>query len=193
MKNKSVYEYIESICMRIGHLRMSNELNMLEYNHKNRIVSLILSETPTNIIEKYLEKPRHIEIQVFGDQHGNAIHLGERDCSMQRRHQKVVERAPAPYFDDQQRADLCETALRLCNQVSEAPFDIPGHSAPIPVTISIGLALGGTNTEGNVAAKLEGTDLLDRADKALYAAKMRGHADGTANVRTDLKRRHLRC
>jgi acetyl-CoA carboxylase biotin carboxylase subunit len=60
-------------------------------------------------IEKYLQKPRHIEIQVFGDGQGNAVHLGERDCSLQRRHQKVLEESPSPALNAAQRAKIGET------------------------------------------------------------------------------------
>lgn len=65
-------------------------------------------------MEKYLEKPRHIEIQVLADSHGNAIHLAERDCSMQRRHQKVVEEAPAPGITEKQRAMIGERCAQAC-------------------------------------------------------------------------------
>ena len=64
-------------------------------------------------LEKLVEKARHVEVQILGDRHGNAVHLFERDCSVQRRHQKVVERAPAPYLDEKTRQELCASALRI--------------------------------------------------------------------------------
>ena len=68
-------------------------------------------------VEKLVRRARHVEVQVLGDIYGNLIHLFERDCSVQRRNQKVVERAPAPYLSDERRQSLCEAALRLCRQV----------------------------------------------------------------------------
>ncbi len=68
-------------------------------------------------LEKYLEKPRHIEIQVLGDGLGNAIHLGERDCSLQRRHQKVFEESPSPALNDAQRADIGETVAKAMREL----------------------------------------------------------------------------
>ena len=65
-------------------------------------------------MEKYLQRPRHIEIQVFGDGKGRAVHLGERDCSLQRRHQKVFEEAPGPCITPEQRArigGICADAM----------------------------------------------------------------------------------
>lgn len=64
-------------------------------------------------LEKLVRRARHVEVQLLGDSHGNLVHLFERDCTIQRRHQKVVERAPAPYLDDTQRAKLAEAALKI--------------------------------------------------------------------------------
>lgn len=68
-------------------------------------------------MEKYLENPRHVEFQVLADTHGNAIHLCERDCSMQRRHQKVVEEAPAPGITEEMRQTLGERCAEACRQI----------------------------------------------------------------------------
>ncbi len=69
-------------------------------------------------MEKFLENPRHVEIQVLADGQGNAIHLGERDCSMQRRHQKVVEEAPAPGITDEQRAAIGKVCVDACIRIN---------------------------------------------------------------------------
>ncbi|MET0370446.1 MAG: acetyl/propionyl/methylcrotonyl-CoA carboxylase subunit alpha [Sphingobium sp.] len=69
------------------------------------------------LIEKYILSPRHIEVQVFGDTHGNIVHLFERDCSLQRRHQKVIEEAPAPGVTEFTRAAICDMAVRAAKAV----------------------------------------------------------------------------
>ena len=73
---------------------------------------------PVVYMEKYLEKPRHIEIQVLSDQHGNAVFLGERDCSMQRRHQKIIEEAPAPLLNTRLRDKIGERCAEACRKIN---------------------------------------------------------------------------
>ncbi len=73
---------------------------------------------PACLIEKYVSHPRHIEVQVFADDHGRAIHLFERDCSLQRRHQKVIEEAPAPGMTDAMRAEIGAAAVRAAKAIN---------------------------------------------------------------------------
>ncbi len=70
-----------------------------------------------SFLERYIKNARHVEVQILGDKKGNIYHLWERDCSIQRRNQKVIERAPAPYLNDRQRDTVCEMATAICKQV----------------------------------------------------------------------------
>src|SRR5205807_10346075 len=70
-------------------------------------------KNPSLYLEKFVDRPKHVEVQFLADAHGNAIHLWERDCSLQRRHQKLVEESPAPTLPGRVRRKLCEAAVRL--------------------------------------------------------------------------------
>src|SRR5690606_5758912 len=67
-------------------------------------------------IEKFIERPRHVEVQIIADLHGNAVHLWERDCTMQRKHQKLIEESPAPNLPQAVREKICESAVRLIKE-----------------------------------------------------------------------------
>ena len=95
--------------MRVAH----NEPSLVTGYHSARSEAEKAFKDSTVYLEKYIEKPRHVEIQIMADQHGNVVHLGERDCSLQRRHQKLVEESPCPVLDDTTRLAMGDAAIRL--------------------------------------------------------------------------------
>jgi acetyl-CoA carboxylase biotin carboxylase subunit len=100
--------------MRVVH----TEATLLNAIMVTRSEALAAFGNETVYMEKFLERPRHVEFQVLADGSGNAIHLGERDCSMQRRHQKVIEEAPAPGITAEQRAALGARCVRACQEIN---------------------------------------------------------------------------
>ncbi|MDG6774882.1 acetyl-CoA carboxylase biotin carboxylase subunit [Thiomicrorhabdus sp. ZW0627] len=100
--------------MRVVH----TEANLLKSIQLTKSEAGSFFGNPEVYMEKFLENPRHVEIQVLADGQGNAIHLGERDCSMQRRHQKVVEEAPAPGVTPEQRAKIGAACVNACIEIN---------------------------------------------------------------------------
>jgi acetyl-CoA carboxylase biotin carboxylase subunit len=99
--------------MRVVH----TEAALINSIHITRTEAKAAFGDDTVYMEKFLENPRHVEVQVLADGQGNAIHLYDRDCSMQRRHQKVVEEAPAPYIDDEARAAVLKSCVDACIEI----------------------------------------------------------------------------
>jgi acetyl-CoA carboxylase biotin carboxylase subunit len=96
---------------------VENEAEFEELFNRARTEAKANFGDDTVYIEKFLKDPKHIEIQVFGDMHGNAIHLGERDCSVQRRHQKLVEEAPSPVLSDELRQEIGSLAAKTVREM----------------------------------------------------------------------------
>ncbi len=99
--------------MRVVH----TEAALMNAVHTTRAEAQAAFGNPAVYMEKYLEKPRHIEIQVIADKHRNALFLGDRDCSMQRRHQKIIEEAPAPLLNDKARIRIGERCAEACRKI----------------------------------------------------------------------------
>ena len=138
-------------------------------------------------LEKLVRRAHHVEVQVLGDKHGNVVHLFERDCSVQRRNQKVVERAPAPYLDPQRRAELCESALRLARAVNythagtvEFLMDADtGEFYFIEVNPRI-------QVEHTVTEEVTGIDIVKAQIRVSEGARI-GDADGPCPVQSDIR------
>ncbi len=90
-----------------------NDASLVSGFHQARAEAQASFKNPDVYIEKYIDKPRHVEVQILADSYGEVIHLGERDCSLQRRHQKLVEEAPSPVVDEDLRKRLGESAVAL--------------------------------------------------------------------------------
>jgi acetyl-CoA carboxylase biotin carboxylase subunit len=93
-----------------------DEASLLPALHQARTEAEAAFKDGSVFIEKYLDRPRHVEVQLLGDRYGNVIHLFERDCSLQRRHQKLVEESPSPCLPDATRTAMCEAAVRLARE-----------------------------------------------------------------------------
>jgi propionyl-CoA carboxylase alpha subunit len=123
-------------------------------------------------IEKFIEQPRHIEIQVLGDKHGNVIYLGERECSIQRRHQKVVEEAPSPFVDPEMRKKMGEQAVALSQAV--------GYYSAGTVELIVGADKSFYFLEMNTRLQVEhpvteyitGLDLVEQMIRVAYGKKL---------------------
>ena len=124
-------------------------------------------------IEKFCENPRHVEVQILGDSHGNVIHLGERDCSVQRRHQKLIEEAPCPVLTAKQRKDLCTCAVEAAKAIGytsagtmEFLLDKQGHFYFMEMNTRV-------QVEHPVTEMITGVDIIKEQIRVAYGEPLR--------------------
>ena len=130
-------------------------------------------------VERYLDKPRHVEAQVLADQHSNAIVVGTRDCSLQRRHQKLVEEAPAPYLTDEQRARIHSSAKAICQEAGYYGAGTVEYLVATDGTISFLEVNTRLQVEHPVSEETTGLDLVREMFRIARGEKLRITEDPT--------------
>lgn len=127
---------------------------------------------PSIYIEKYVENTRHVEVQIFGDNYGNIIHLGERDCTLQRRHQKIIEESPSPGISERLREEICKAAIKIARAVNyknagtvEFLVDKEGNYYFIEVNTRL-------QVEHPVTEMVTGIDLVKQQIKVAYGERL---------------------
>ncbi|MEU4745051.1 acetyl/propionyl/methylcrotonyl-CoA carboxylase subunit alpha [Actinosynnema sp. NPDC023658] len=130
-------------------------------------------------VERYLDKPRHVEAQVLADQHGNVIVVGTRDCSLQRRHQKLVEEAPAPFLTDEQRASIHTSARAICKEAGYHGAGTVEYLVAVDGTISFLEVNTRLQVEHPVSEETAGIDLVREQFRIAAGEKLRFTEDPT--------------
>ncbi|MGI5247242.1 acetyl/propionyl/methylcrotonyl-CoA carboxylase subunit alpha [Dactylosporangium sp. CA-139066] len=128
-------------------------------------------------VERYLDRPRHVEAQVLADQHGNVVVVGTRDCSLQRRHQKLVEEAPAPFLTDDQRAQIHESAKAICREAGYHGAGTVEYLVGSDGTISFLEVNTRLQVEHPVTEETAGIDLVREQFRVADGEKLRFDAD----------------
>jgi acetyl-CoA/propionyl-CoA carboxylase biotin carboxyl carrier protein len=130
-------------------------------------------------VERYLDKPRHVEAQVLADQHGNVVVVGTRDCSLQRRHQKLVEEAPAPFLSDEQRASIHSSAKAICKEAGYSGAGTVEYLVGQDGTISFLEVNTRLQVEHPVSEETAGVDLVREQFRIAAGEKLRFTEDPT--------------
>ncbi|GIG85721.1 acetyl-/propionyl-CoA carboxylase subunit alpha [Plantactinospora endophytica] len=130
-------------------------------------------------VERYLDRPRHVEAQVLADQHGNVVVVGTRDCSLQRRHQKLVEEAPAPFLTDEQRAQIHASAKAICREADYHGAGTVEYLVGADGTISFLEVNTRLQVEHPVTEETAGIDLVREQFRIAAGEKLRFDADPT--------------